>query len=101
MLLDGRDRVLDLVDDVEGVGEAAEREDDADQRGGQVVPVGGGALERVVKVGAGVWYPGYVAAEDDQAGDADEDEGEHLEDAEYVDGPQGILVVRNDACCWD
>ncbi len=34
-----------------------------------------------------------VAAKDDQAGDADEDECDNLQCAEDVDCPEGVLVV--------
>ena len=71
MPLDDGNGSLDLVDDVERVGVPRVREDDAHERAGEVVPVGGGPLEGVAVVEVWVGDVRDVAAKDDEACDAD------------------------------
>lgn len=97
MALQHGDRVLDLVDHVKRIGVARVGEDDVDQGRGQVVAVVRGALERVAEVGGRVGDVVEVATEDDEAGDGDEDEGDDLDGADDIGGPEGVLVVSDDA----
>lgn len=61
MLLEYRDRVLDLVDHVECVLVPGIREDDVDQGIGEIVPVIRRALERIPEVGSRIRDAGDTA----------------------------------------
>ena len=108
---------LDLVDDVEGVGVARVREDDVDERAGEVVAVRGGAFERVAVVDSRVGDVVDVAAEDDEACYADtanggdvskryrvfcrdwpspQDQSYNFQDSEDIGGPERVLVMGDD-----
>lgn len=62
MPLNYRNRALDLIDDVEGVGVARVRKDDVDEGCGEVVAVVGCALEGVAVVDVWVGDVRDVAA---------------------------------------
>lgn len=99
VLPQGGNGVLNLIDEVEGVGVARVREDDADQRVGQVVAVLSGAVKGIAEVSVGVGNAVDIAAEDDETGDTDEDEGDDLEGTNNVGRPERILVVGDDT--WE
>ena len=71
MLLQGRDGILYLVDDIEGVLVAGVRENDVDQRVGQVAPVVGRALEGIAIVNSRVRDTRDATAQHDEASDGD------------------------------
>ena len=76
---------LDLVDNVEGVLKARIREHNLVKGVGDAIGRAD-AVERVVKVGVRCRHA-RVAAQHDEAGDADEDEGDDLYDADAVTRP--------------
>lgn len=90
------DWVLDLVDDVEGVLEAGVREDDLVH--GVRRAVGGRyrAREGVGEVERRVRHARGVPAQHDEARDADEDEGQDLDQPDAVGEPVGEPGVEAD-----
>lgn len=79
------DGVLHLIDNIEGIGITCVREDDAVKGIGQTVWLRGAVevLESISEVPCGVFHPG-VAAETDQTGNANEDEGQDFDGADGI-----------------
>lgn len=96
MFLERRDRVLNLADDIEGIGVARVAEEDAHEGICQSVAVVRRTCECIVEIMARVIDAGHVAAEHHKPSDADEDEGDDLEGAEKVGKPERVFVVGND-----